>query len=446
MKSLLKLLLLLTLTAAPAFARCDGVQYFNMPFWKSFNDEKLIENLLKVYENNNDLKSAVLRVNEAQRIVKMSFANELPYIGFDGYVGRIFQSSDKVFGNITIPNYSQTNYYLPLTMNYEIDIWGQNYLKTKSKKKQLEMIKQDERSAYIYISSAFAADYFNLIRCDKLIEYSKELVLLQQKVVNAYKIRYDLGTATLSEIEEAEKDLTFLQEDLHKLSEKQEMLKNQMSTLIADRGFDDIKRSNYDSLNVAFSTPESVDFDMLSQRPDRIKSELELERIGIDIKVAKRDMLPKFIITGNLGFSLFSLPSSHKFLSDLGVVPFWDLFTGGRKYQVLRIKKNQYDMAVQKYEKAILSSIQETNDALFSMKTAQNIKTITHNRLNADIKEFGYTKIKAEAGTADNLDLLLQEEKLLVSKQQALSSEINHIIAAINLYQALGGADFTDKL
>ena len=79
------------------------------------------------------------------------------------------------------------------------------------------------------------------------------------------------------------------------------------------------------------------------------------------------------------------------------------------------------------------------------MKTAENIKSVTNDRLNTDIKELDYTKIKEEAGTADNLDLILQKEKLLISKKQAVSSEINKLISAINLYQALGGVDFTEN-
>ena len=49
---------------------------------------------------------------------------------------------------------------------------------------------------------------------------------------------------------------------------------------------------------------------------------------------------------------------------------------GGRKLQLLKLKKDQYEIATQKYEKTILTAIQETNDALYSMKTAENIKRI----------------------------------------------------------------------
>ena len=231
------------------------------------------------------------------------------------------------------------------------------------------MIKQDEKSAYIYLTSAFAANYFNLIRVDKLIEYQKHLINLQESVMNSYKICYELGTATLSDIEKARKNVTFQKEELQKLLQKRDVIKNQISVLLSDRAFGEVKRTDFDNLNINFIAPESIKFEVLENRPDRVKSELDLEKIGIDIKVARRDLLPKFLITGNLGFNMYNISSPHKFLADIGVVPIWDLFTGGRKLQMLKLKKNDYDIAIQHYEKTILTSIQESNDALYSLKT-----------------------------------------------------------------------------
>lgn len=443
MKKLLILLFIFIGICFPAQAQNERVEFASLSFWENFNDTNLLDNISKVYENNHDLKSITLKVKEAQRIVKLSFANELPHLSFDGYVGRIFKSSDEVFGNLVIPDYTETHYYLPITMNYEVDLWGKNRLRTKSKKKQYEMTLQDKRSAYIYISSAFAVYYFNLIRCDKLIDYQEQLLKLQEEIIKSYKFRYECGTATLSDIEKAEKNLTFIKEDLNKLSEKRELLKNQIAVLLTDRGFEDIKRSKFDELdNFNIETPESIDFSIISNRPDRIKSELDLERIGIDVKVAKREMLPKFIITGSLGFNLYNISSSHNFLADIGVVPVWDLFTGGRKIQMLKIKKVEYDIAVQRYEKVILTSIQETNDALYSMKTAEQINNTISDRVNSDIKELNYVQIKNDAGISDNLDMLMQQEAVINSQKQLVNSKINKIISSINLYQALGGVDF----
>lgn len=448
MKKLIIFFITLTFTLNCSFAinaqkASDSENYMNMEFWQKFNDDILVNNLIEVYQNNHDLKAAVLKVNEAQRIVKMSFANELPNIGFQGYVGEIFNSSDQIFGNITIPDYTEAHYLLPLNMNYEIDIWGKNHLKTKSKKKQLEMVQQDERAAYIYISSVFASDYYNLVRVDKLIEYQNELIAIQKKIIDVLNQKYEYGTATLSEVDEAQKGLTYLEEELQKLYEKQDVLKNQISTIISDRSFSDIRRTNFDNLDVKFNIPENISFDILDNRPDRIKSELDLERIGIDVKVARRDLLPSFIITGNIGFNMYSISSPHKFLADIGLVPVWDLFTGGRKIQTLKLKKDTYNIAVEHYEKTILTSIQEANDALYSLKTTDKINSISNRRCDTDKKLLNDTKTKEDAGIAESLDILVQEEKLINAKKSVVMSETNKIISYINLYQALGGYDIS---
>ena len=269
----------------------------------------------------------------------MSLANELPHMGFDGYVGRIFRSSDEVFGNITIPDYTETRFLLPLTLSYEIDIWGKNHLKTKSQKKRFEALKQDEKTAYIFITSAFATDYYNLIKAEELIKLQKELIKIQSDVVSATEKKYEAGTKTIYDVYQEQKTLTFLKEDLDNLLEKQDTLRNQMNVILANRTFDNIKKASFDMVNPEIVVPEKISSDILNSRPDRIKSELNLERIGIDVKVARRELLPKFNIVGNLGFNAYSISSSNKFLANIGIVPSWDIFAGGRKIQFLKLQK-----------------------------------------------------------------------------------------------------------
>ena len=125
--------------------------------------------MLKAYQHNHDLKIASLKVQQGQQIVKQSLSQELPSIQFSGNFARTFRSSDTYFGDMVIPNYNQSNFLLPLTMNYELDLWGQNHLQTKSTKQRLEMLKQDERATYIGLTSALAANYYNLVKLNKLI-------------------------------------------------------------------------------------------------------------------------------------------------------------------------------------------------------------------------------------------------------------------------------------
>lgn len=423
------------------------INYLNIPFWNNFNDEILINSLNTVFNNNNDLKATTLKVSESQKLVKMSLANELPHISFNGYINQIFKSSDEVFGDITIPDYTETRFLLPLTMNYEIDIWGKNHLKTKSQKKRLEMVKQDEKSVYIGLTSAFATDYYNLIKIDELIKLQKELIETQKQVVTSMEKKFDAGTVTVHQVLAEKKELTYLIEELHNLQEKQDVVQNQMSVLLADKSFNEIKRTNFKDINAKIIIPEKIKTETLMTRPDCVKSEMNMERVGLDVRVAKRELLPRFDIVGNIGFNAYSLSSAHTFLANLAVAPTWDLFMGGQKIQLLKYHKDEYKIAIEHYDKTILKSIQEANDTIYTLKSMDKKYTIAKDRLALSNKEYKLMQKKAELGTADKLRVLVQKEADILAQKQEVSLKINEILAMINLYQALGGINiFTENL
>ena len=445
MKKFIYTLALILMLCSPGYAKnADNylIGYLNLPFWQNFNDDVLIKNLTTVYQNNNDLKASSLKVQEAQRLVKISLANQLPYVGFDGYIGRIFHSSDEVFGKLTIPDYTETRFLLPLSYNYEIDIYGKNFLRTKAQKKRYEMIKQEEKSAYIYLTSAFATDYYNLIKADKLIALQKDLISTQKQVIDAVEKKYEYGTANINDLIQEKKALTNYKEELDNLLEKQDVLKNQISVLLSDRSFAQIDRTSYDNIKAKIFVPETIQTDVILKRPDCVKSELNLEKIGIDVRVAKRELLPSFNIVGTLGFNAYNLSSSDKFLANLALAPTWDLFTGGRKIQMLKLQKDEYEIAIQNYDKTILRSIQETNDALYTLKSTAKRHSIVEERLNLSEQDLMLEHQKAQVGVSDLLGVLYKKEVELIIQKQEASLKINEIIAMINLYQALGGVDF----
>ena len=117
MKHVMKKFFIITLLISaaiqfPAFARpvqpqkAEHIEYMNLAWWEKYNDEYLTENLLKLYENNYDLKNAALKVKENEQAVKIQFANELPQIGLSGQLYRDMRSSMKQYGSMQIPSYA----------------------------------------------------------------------------------------------------------------------------------------------------------------------------------------------------------------------------------------------------------------------------------------------------------------------------------------------------
>lgn len=424
------------------FAFCkEENQYTNMDWWNSFNDKYLSENLEKLYKNNYDLKNAALKIKENEQMVKMQFAQELPFLSLTGELSRDFQAPRQQFGSMMIPKYSQYNYNIPLSAGYEIDIWGKNRLKTKSKKQQLEIIKQMERATYISLSGNFAADYFNLIKADKLIKLQKELIDTQEEILSKTREKYNSGLCSINEVLEAQKLLTILKEEYNTHIKTRDVLIESLKVYLADEN-DKIKRNSFENTKLIDDLPLKYNSDIVLKRPDYIEQEANLKRLGFDIRVARKEFLPSFVIFGQIGLNAYHLSSlfnSPSQFFNAGILPSWDLFSGGRKIAFLKMKKMQYEQALNDYQKTYITGVTDINSNLIEYKTAlENYKEVS-NRIKTDEKIYNLIKDKRKIGSANDLDVLYAKEVYLSTKKQETSNKINSIICSIGLYKALGG-------
>lgn len=426
----------------------NDLQYMNLTWWQKFNDQKLNDYLMTIYKNNPDLKIATIKNKQSQQVMKQAFANQLPQLYFNGTMQREFTGSTQRFGEVVIPDYNQAHYILPLTMSYEVDLWGENYLKTKSLKKQIEMTTQDERASYISISSNFASNYYTLVGIDKLIQNQKNLLEIEQNIVNLEEQKYNSGLCPIAEVLSEKQSLTQMQERLNSLEERQDIVVNQLITQLGDRMLTKIDRSNYDSIS-AIPTPNEISTEYIGNRPDVQKAELYIQKTGIDIKVARRDFLPKFRVYGQIGFNSYDwcrMFAPHTFLSTAGVAPSLDLFTGGYKKAILKYNKLEYEKALQIYEKAILTSIQELNDAMMSIKTANSNYEKSKERFNLEKEKLDLSNNQYKIGGRAKLDNMKDQQNILIVEEDMVTNNINRVISTINLYKATGGKDFTQDL
>lgn len=420
------------------------LQYLNLTWWENYNDPILNEHLKEIYTKNPDLKIASLKVKEGEKLVKISFANQLPQLSFDGTLNRNLKSSDLYFGALQIPSFKQSELQLPLTMSYEVDIWGTNRFRTKSIEKQLAMIQQDERAAFIALSSAFAAEYFNLVRIDKLVETQQKIVDTQRQIVEKTNIKFQNGLATQNDLLNEEKALTYFQEDLNNLVDKQAVLIHELRVYLSINDDTDIKRTKYEKLEPLKNLPEKMSSDVITQRPDYLRAEHNIKRVGYDVKVAKREFLPKFLIFGQVGFNAYQfnkLFSSPAQMASAGILPQLDIFDGGRKFAILKLKKYEYDEALQIYQKTILTSWQELNDSIGGAITAQRNYNASIERIKYENHQLALLDKKANIGAAAPLDVLYGKERQLLTEKDEISNKVNLIISSINIYKAIGGRD-----
>ena len=422
------------------------LEYLNLKWWENYEDPILNDYLVKAYQNNQDLKIAAINVKQAQQVAKQSLAQELPHLGIAGNYFRDFHSSDVRFGEVLIPNYNQSNFVLPLTMTYELDLWGENRLKTKSINKQVDMIKQDERAAYIALTSTLASTYYNLIKLDKLIKNQTELVKLQKTVVTMTEKKYKNGLAPVTEFMQEKQLLTNFEETLELYKDRYDIIEREMVVLLGDRTNNTVDHTDYNDIKLV-SIPDNIAAEVIQFRPDMAKTELYIQKTGFDVKAARRDFLPKILLYGQVGFNAYQLSNiftGNTFKSAAGFAPSLDLFSGGAKMAHFRYNKLELEKAQQMYEKTILTSLQEVNNSLGIAHTNQKNYKSSLERYNLEKDKYNLSARKLEIGAQSILDNIRDRERVLVTEKDEVSNKIDYIIATINVYKAIGGKDYNN--
>lgn len=411
--------------------------YVNLDFWKSFNDENLNNYINLAIKNNYDLKMATLNVDEYYQNVRLQFANELPQatVGFSPAVAKLGSVSPDFIESST--NWS---FATPMILNYEADIFLKNRDKTRSAKKLYEASKFDERSAYLSIASAVGSVYVNLVTLNEVIKYQENIVKLRKEIYDIMLESNREGLVSTSDTVKANKAYVNGTSELINYKKNRTKLLHQLAVLIGEspENIDNLKISDLSILNYTKEIPLEISSEVITNRPDYLKSIKMLEKMGLDVRVAKKEFLPSISLTGLALFLNGSgIPVDGVYaLAASGMLP---VFTGGRRIANLKLRKIQYDKALENYHKTNLTALQEVNDALISVKRDSEKLDEHRKQLSLEQQDFGYTQQRYDAGIISKLDLIQMQENLLTVNQLVASSTGGCYVDYISLYKAVGG-------
>ena len=407
-------------------------EYVNLNWWQNFNDEYLNDYIIRAVENNKDLNMATLAMQEYYENIVMQRANELPsvYAGFlPGYGKSPMGKTSSMFG-------------LPIIANYELDLFGKNHNKTTSVRKLYEASILDEQAAYISIASAVGTVYINIVRMDALIDLQEDIVKLRKEIDEIMSVANSEGIVSTSDLVKANKSYIAGVADLVDLKKKRTKLLHQLAVLTGDspNNIEEYKRIDYKTLAFSGNIPENIDSDVIMKRPDYLKAEKLLEKAGIDVRIARKEMLPQISLGGGVLFNnkeFKSLLSTSGMLWGMGGQIMQPFFMGGQLRANLKAKKIAYERSLKNYEKVNLTSMQEVNDSLVSVNMDKEKLTKQIEIRDLETKDFKLTTEKYNQGVISRLDLAQQQENLLTVDKMVYSTQFDCYVDYINFYKSV---------
>lgn len=415
----------------------EKINYVNINWWDNFSDPYLKCYIIQAIENNHDAKQASWKVQEYKQNIKLQFAQELPSLSVGGYyIGN--HLPDTFVGTKT------SIFTVPFYSSYEADIFLKNHDKTKSSKKAYESSKFQEQSVYISLASDVATTYINIIKFDKQIQLQQELVCVKAEELKREESRYKRGVISVPTLNTAKKGYETAKSNLEESIKSRDKALNQLAVLIGESAVNAqcLKRNSWDNFEYKTQIPAEICSDVIFSRPDVLAAEANLEKSQIDIRVARKEFLPRFNIYGiysldNLGSSGFGTWNSTIAAIIAGAT--LDLFKGGAKVAALKINKTRYEQMFEAYRQTDLNAIKEVNDSLLIINEDTKIDENTNKNLITQEDNYQRACKSYKKGVISYTNLLSEQEQFLSMKQNQVNTKTTRLVDYITLYKAVGG-------
>ncbi len=417
-------------------------------WWRVFSDPVLDRLVETAYHQNLTLMVAGVRVLEARAQLALAKGQLYPQtqqaIGSYQY-NRVSQYSPLAFPGLLTYTQDQAG----LTATWEIDFWGKFRRAIESADASLKATIADYDNALVSLSADVAIDYVQIRTLDKRIEIARENVQTQQENLAIAQARFEFGSATERDVEQARTILENTKASVPALQTQAEQTRHALAILLGLPPGDltDMLAGSpaipAPPPQIAIGIPE----DLLRRRPDVRSAEYQAVAQGAQIGVARAELFPAFSLAGTFTFLSTNVPGSR--LSDIfkwgsrnyvvGPEFQWNLFNYGRLENNVRIQDARFQELLLAYQNAVLAAQADVEDALVAYLKAQERSEALAASTEAARKALAYAVEQYRGGISDFTTVIVGEQALL-AEQDSFVTTLGTISASlVAVYRALGG-------
>jgi multidrug efflux system outer membrane protein len=411
--------------------------------WRDyFSEPRLRELIGAALENNRDLRTAALRIEEARAQYDIQSADRLPNLngGFGGARAKTpaFLSSS---GESTIGK----RYDVGLSVSsFELDFFGR--VKSLNDAALAAYLATDEarQAAQIALVAQVAQAYYTERA------YAEQYALAQQTYearARTYKLtqqRAEVGASSRLDLRSNETLMETARAAALTLARQRAQAQNALTLLVGQAPASAASGAmpsdaQLDALN---AVPEGLPSDLLARRPDIRAAEQRLKSANANIGAARAAFFPRISLTAAVGSSSPSLgglfdsgSGSWSFAPQL-VLP---IFDAGRNRANLTITEVRKNIAVADYEKTIQTAFREVADALAARDYLGDQVNAQRAVQEAQADRLKLLQLRFDNGVASSLDVLDAQRELFSAQQTLVQARLLRTTTAIDLYRSLGG-------
>jgi len=330
---------------------------------------------------------------------------------------------------------------LPLDLTWEPDLWGKIRNTIRSDQYSAQLSAADLENERLTEQASLAEYFFELRGQDALQKVLDDTVAADQKSLDLTKSLYETGVDNQISVVEAQNTLQNAQASATNLGLARAQYEHAIAVLIGTNP------STF-SLPVRPSTvapppiPVGLPSMLLERRPDIAAAERTMASANAQIGIAYAAYYPDLTLsaTGGLESSSFKhlLDWSSRYWS-VGPSVSETIFDGGLRRATVNQYIATYNADVASYRQTVLTAFQQVEDYLSDVRILS--RQIEQQRAAEQSAE-QYLSLETgryETGIDPYVDVVLAQTTLLTDQQTVVSLQIQQMVDAVQLVQALGG-------
>jgi multidrug efflux system outer membrane protein len=425
-------------------ARVNWEDFFEDPFLTKLIDSALI--------NNQEINILAQRISRAKNEILARKGEYLPFVhagaGADmEKVGR-FTRNGAVEKNLEIEEGREFpeplgNLQFGLSASWELDVWKK--LRKTKQAAALEYLASVEGKNFLITNlvAEIADSYYELLALDNQLETLERNIRIQQDALEVVKSLQQAARTNQLAVKRFEAEVQKNRSEIYNLKQLIIETENRINFL-AGRTPRPIARNASSFLDLEPKVVKiGIPSQLLENRPDIRKAELELMASQMNVQVARANFLPSFGIRAGLGYQAFNpkfllnTPESMLFsLAGDALAPLVNRNAIIAEYQ----NAGAYQIeAAYEFEQSILNAYREVVNQLSKAENlAQNVQ-LKRKQVATLTESIGIAIQLFQSARADYMEVLLTQRDALEAKMELIETQREQMGTMVNLYKALGG-------
>jgi multidrug efflux system outer membrane protein len=421
--------------------------------WKDFfTDPHLTVLIDSAIARNQEFNIMVQEINLAKNDIRARKGAYLPFVGIG--VGAATERSARytrngaVDDNINImPGKSipdpLPDFLLSARVSWEVDIWKK--LRNSKKSAIYRYLSSVEGRNFMvtHLISEIANSYYELMALDNQLDILKRNIEIQQNALEIVKLEKVSARVTELAVRKFEAEVLKNQSRQYYIQQRIIETENRINFLVG-RFPQPVSRNTQTFTELPIDTVYSgVPSQLLQNRPDIKRAELDLASAKLNVKVARANFYPTLNIMAGVGYQafnpkfLFTLPESMLYyLAGELVAPLINRNAIKAEYYSANARQVQ---AVYNYERTILNAYIEVANQLSNISNLKKSYDLKTAQVQALTQSIDISTGLFKSARADYMEVLMTQRDALESKFELVETKMQQMNARITIYRALGG-------